>query len=534
MTYLGAVSTLATPQSQPILGSTQVANNAGGYAFPVDDWTRLERFLVLGSEGGTYYVGEQELTRQNAEAVLRCIQTDANRVVAAAVAISSEGRAPKNDPALFVLAMAASLAPTTDERHFALTVLPGVARTGTHLLHFVRYCRQFRGWGRGLRQAVAAWLEALPAEALGYQALKYQQRDGWALRDLLRLAHPKPRDEDHAALYYWLTHGWESVGDEPHPNVALRQVWAAERLAGTTDAVQAAALIRTYRLPREVVPTALLGERGIWEALADDMPMTALIRNLATMTRVGLLAPMSAATLALTAQLRDEERLRRARVHPLGILAALKTYAQGHGVRGNATWEPVRQVVDALDEAFYATFANVPATGKRIVLALDVSGSMAGTMVNGVPGLSAREACAAMALITAASEPNYTLCAFDHNFYQLTISPRQRLDDVVRDVSQVGGGGTNCALPLVWAHHENIPVDAFVILTDSETWQGAVHPVQAIRTYRQKVGIPAKLITVAMAANGVSIGDADDAGMMNCVGFDTHTPALIADFITRN
>ena len=34
-----------TPQSQPIPGSTQVPNSAGGYAWQVDDWTRLDRFL---------------------------------------------------------------------------------------------------------------------------------------------------------------------------------------------------------------------------------------------------------------------------------------------------------------------------------------------------------------------------------------------------------------------------------------------------------------------------------------------------------
>jgi 60 kDa SS-A/Ro ribonucleoprotein len=38
---------LLTPQSEPIPGTTQVADSAGGYAWPVDKWTRLDRFLVL-------------------------------------------------------------------------------------------------------------------------------------------------------------------------------------------------------------------------------------------------------------------------------------------------------------------------------------------------------------------------------------------------------------------------------------------------------------------------------------------------------
>ena len=144
----------------------------------------------------------------------------------------------------------------------------------------------------------------------------------------------------------------------------------------------------------------------MWEALLEtDMPMTALIRNLATLTRVGLLAPGSEATRHVVAQLGDAERLRAARIHPIAVLAALKTYAQGKGERGKATWEPVPQVVDALDAAFYASFGNVEPTGKRWLLALDVSGSMGGGMVAGVPGLTPRVASAAMALITAATEP---------------------------------------------------------------------------------------------------------------------------------
>ena len=40
---------------------------------PVDVWTRLRRFLVLGSEGGSYYASEWTLTRENAQAVEQCV-----------------------------------------------------------------------------------------------------------------------------------------------------------------------------------------------------------------------------------------------------------------------------------------------------------------------------------------------------------------------------------------------------------------------------------------------------------------------------
>ena len=142
------------------------------------------------------------------------------------------------------------------------------------------------------------------------------------------------------------------------------------------------------------------------------MPMTALIRNLATMTRVGVLAPGSAGTAKAVAQLGDAERIRRARVHPVAVLAALRTYASGRGVRGRGEWNPVRELVDALDAAFYTAFGNVEPAGTRLLLALDVSGSMTGGYVAGVPGLTPRDASAALALVTAATEPQYEVVGF--------------------------------------------------------------------------------------------------------------------------
>src|SRR5262249_5524036 len=44
-------STKMTPQHEPIPGSNQVPNSAGGHAWQLDDWGRLDRFLILGSEG---------------------------------------------------------------------------------------------------------------------------------------------------------------------------------------------------------------------------------------------------------------------------------------------------------------------------------------------------------------------------------------------------------------------------------------------------------------------------------------------------
>jgi 60 kDa SS-A/Ro ribonucleoprotein len=294
-------------------------------------------------------------------------------------------------------------------------------------------------------------------------------------------------------------------------------------------------------MTREMVPTGLLNEPVVWEALLERMPLGALVRNLATLTRVGLVAPGSEAARAVSERLADAGALRRARVHPVQVLSAMRTYAAGRGFRGKHSWEPVAQVVDALDAAFYLAFGAVEPSGRRMMLALDVSGSMLAP-VQGLEQLSCREASAAMALVTAATEPRHLFTAFTAGSHPsmhvgfptglttLAISPRQRLDDVLAATARLPFGGTDCALPMLEARKRGWAVDVFVIYTDSETWAGDVHPVQALRQYREATGILAKLVVVAMASNGFTIADPADAGMLDVVGFDAATPALIGDF----
>ena len=83
---------------------------------------------------------------------------------------------------------------------------------------------------------------------------------------------------------------------------------------------------------------------------------------------------------------------------------------------------------------------------------------------------------------------------------------------------------------MLYALEHRLAVDMFVVLTDSETWAGTIQPDEALRTYRARTGIPAKLVVVGMTSNGFTIADANDGGMLDVVGFDAAAPALIADF----
>src|SRR5574339_72015 len=173
--YAGHINRRQTPQSEPIPGETQVQNSAGGYVYEIDKWARLERFLILGTDGGTYYAGEKPLTLENAAVVLACAAEDAQRTVNTIVAVSDAGRAPKNDPAILALAIVAS-APNVETRALALAALDKVCRIPTHLFHFLAFVRAQRGVSRGLRRAVEAWYRRWTPDQLAFELVKYQQR----------------------------------------------------------------------------------------------------------------------------------------------------------------------------------------------------------------------------------------------------------------------------------------------------------------------------------------------------------------------
>lgn len=571
---LRGISTRKTPQNRPAGGAT-TQNAAGGYTFAIDDFARLRRFLVLGSEG-TYYTKAPDLTRQNAEIVIKLAESDPVQLVDAIVEISLAGRAPRQNPAIFALAIAASSS-NEQGRAYALQHVHKICRTGTHLYLFTTYIEQFRGWGPALKRAVGKWYTEKPVDKLAYQLLKYRQREGWTHRDLLRLSRPNPGSPEREQLLRYLM--VKAQGASQPSSAALekygekaRSPWAGKTFAdleidllpGLVEAFEEAngsvqltvalevekastkrlvELIGQHDLSWEMLPDVALGKPEVWEALlSSGIPPTALMRQLPRLTKLGLATGGTGKEIA--AKLQNREALKRGRVHPINVLVAQRTYASGRSARGDGEWTPSRLITDALDAAFYAAYGAVEPSGKRILYAVDVSGSMS-SPASGLP-ISCREAAAALTLVSLNVEQDTEVIGFSDgsntsrygwgmNMDQgvasrLDISPRRRLDDVCTYMSNLSFGRTDCALPMIWAQANKLDVDAIQIYTDNETWFGSIHPHQALRRYREHVGHDVKYAVVAMSATGNSIADPSDRSSMDVAGFDANVPVLLSEF----
>ncbi|KAK6009054.1 TROVE domain protein, partial [Ostertagia ostertagi] len=243
----------------------QVVNSTGGFVFAVSDESRVRRFIILGTAGGTYYSSEQELTVKNVEALIKIIEKGRGSMILKEIyEVSLAGRNPKQDPLLMALALCArhviysllninspndcrydvrgstAKAPQSGEgdasvlrrkylselHKSAFSIVNDVCRIPTHLFTFVKYCemisqstlseegKKSTGWGRLMRSTIQQWYANKSPEQLAMHLTKYPQRGGWSHRDLFRLAHPKLKKEalpenllEYEQLYHFAVKG---------------------------------------------------------------------------------------------------------------------------------------------------------------------------------------------------------------------------------------------------------------------------------------------------------------------------------------
>ena len=258
MSYLKRHGTRRVPQWAPIPGSGQVPNSAGGFAWAVDDWTRLRRFLILGSEGGSYYAA-----RVDAHA----------RERAGGRALHPRGRRARGRGDRARSARRAGRRRTT--RRCSRWRWPPASATRRRARPRSRRCRGWRARARTCSSSRRSWSSsaagaarcaarsaagtpARPVDALAYQAVKYRQRDGVTHRDLLRLAHPagkvSARQPDARRLAASTRRCSSGSCAAPTRDASAAHRRRASSLAQAAETPKRAAeLVREYGLPREAV-----------------------------------------------------------------------------------------------------------------------------------------------------------------------------------------------------------------------------------------------------------------------------------------
>ena len=197
----------------------QVANNAGGYSFPLPLEQEWMRYLIIGSksDNGSYY----QCGGAIATTISRCIMAAVSSAATCAhlirdiVDVSVKGRAPKQEMTMMSLAASIVFPPDNACKAQALAAVGQVCRIPTHLFMLVQYIRDLsqdkskpgKGFGKGVRRALTEYYTSRGGLELAVLVTKYKNREGWTHEDLISLLHINPaemKDDGGRLVLEWI------------------------------------------------------------------------------------------------------------------------------------------------------------------------------------------------------------------------------------------------------------------------------------------------------------------------------------------
>lgn len=278
-------------------------------------------------------------------------------------------------------------------------------------------------WKDGKRPIPAAMKKGL-ALAFGqfdaYQLAKYDRAATVRLRDVLRLVHPKPKDDEQAAMWKALI-----AGELPSPDT-----WEVA-LSGGADKAEAF--------------TRLISE--------GRLGYMALIRNLRKMAEVGV----------------DSDLVKQAIIARKGARYVLP-FRYIAAARAAPQFEP------ALDEALCAAVEDMPVLPGKTVVLVDVSGSM-DTKLSGKSDLTRMDAACALGAII---HGDVRVFSFSNDVKE--VPPRRGMAgvDAIRRSQRHGGTRLGHAIAEV---NLRTRYDRMIVITDEQSHDRVGGPREGARGY---------------------------------------------------
>ena len=345
------------PQTTPLPG--QVKNSADGYSHLVTDKDAIRRLLVFGTNSPTYYANASTLSAKGAAFCIKMIEEGKGQdILNILVSVHNSGAAPKMTTTFSILGM---LTRCIDDkvRSSALAYIGSKGLRTLSQVYMWWKCHTAsgdgKGAGRGVRRALTNLIgpNSYPSsKSLAYQIVKYAQREGVSIKDILAMVHPPTSKMTkkggttnridwplgHQIVITYAVSNFKKAtkgagfsvvleryckcdipmdslmampDEEFHGYITslpadfdddakevLHYLWAIEKVKIGDDVDETCSIISKFNLPREIIPTPLLNEKKVWFSLLIGdtrdsdikikMPITALIRNLGKMAWLGM------------------------------------------------------------------------------------------------------------------------------------------------------------------------------------------------------------------------------------------------------
>ena len=437
-------------------------NQAGGLAYKLSPKHTLAQIASTGCFNGTYYANAAS---QLDEVIKLIAQVEDNEFLATLAIYSRQRAFMKDMPAALLVALSSRDTQLTHKIFDRVVDNGRVLRTVFQMVRSGRFGR--KSLSSSLQRAFQRWLnEASPGRLLSASI-----GNNPSLRDVMRMARPKPIDNSRRALFGWLT---DKEVDK----------WAPATVADLPDSVASLVAFRQASTADEQVSIAselnvrwdLLADSvrdaSVWKTIARKMGPQALRMNLNTLSRHDVFkTPKGRADHEMidyvAARLASEEEVLRSRQFPYQYFAAYL----------NASDDIPNAIKSALHQAAEAACGNIPQLPGPVLIGLDTSGSMC----SAVTGHRGRGATSKMRCVDVASlfasailrrNPESTIVPFDTSAYRAKVDPGDTILSLASRLAKYGGGGTDCSLPIKQANKFGKPLAGIILVSDNQSWVG--------------------------------------------------------------
>jgi 60 kDa SS-A/Ro ribonucleoprotein len=427
-----------------LIPATDAINEERAPAYTLSPKHQLAQYAATGCLNTTFYASADE---QLAKMIQLCSELDAEFIAKTAVFCRERGFM-KDMPALLCAVL------SVKDRELLNIVFPRVIDNAKMLRNFVQIMRSGavgrKSLGSAPKRLVREWLDARDPATL----FKANVGQDPSLMDIVKMVHPKPKDEARQALFGYFI-GREYAAD------------ALPEVARNFEAYKKGESRDVPDVPFQMLTALELGTAE-WTAIARRAPWQMTRMNLNTFARHGVFGQPGMAEV-IAERLRDPQAIAKARVFPYQLMVA---YAMA-----NANADIPKEVCDALQDAMEIAIANVPAIEGRVYVCPDVSGSMSSPVTGYRKGATTAVRCIDVAALVAAAllrkNPRAEVLPFEQSVVKVDLNSRDSVMTNAARLASVGGGGTNCSAPLELLNRRKAKGDLVIFISDYESWVDA-------------------------------------------------------------
>lgn len=430
----------------------QSTNEAGGAAFSFPDKLALAQFAVTGTFNNIFYTdAESQLTK------VKELTAKVDSVFLAKLAVyARESGYMKDMPAFFLAVLHAR-----GETDLLATVFPRVITSFKMLSNFVQIVRSGatgrKSFGSFTKRVIQNWLDKKNAQEVFNGSIGLSDP---SVADIIKMVHPKAGDPSKDAVYAYVTEAknYESKMDNLPDDIQL------------FEKLKKGQATQIPNIPFRALTNVELSPKQ-WQSIAENMPFNTLRQNLNMLAKREVFKTQSFVD-KIAEKLSNHDLVKMSKVFPYQLYTAYLNMDDGIP----------SEIKNALQDAAEVATENVPSFGGKVVLAIDVSGSMASPVIGYVVGgvvskMRCVDVAGLMASCVLRQNKNARVIPFDTSNHVVDLNSRDSIMSNAQKIARYGGGGTNCSLPLQLLNKEGAKADLVIYVSDNQSWAGRSYGV---------------------------------------------------------